>query len=73
MPGIPGQSIIGSENLILPFAPVLTGWRGIGDVRISLDLLHPLSEALPTVLELDIPFNATGEVGIINEGKSIKP
>lgn len=67
-PGIPGSSVIDSENPILPFGPVINGWRGIGDVDISLTLFHPLSEALPVALELDIPFNATGEVGILNEG-----
>ena len=68
LPGIPGQSIVGAENPIIPFMPVLTGWRGIGDVRLQLDVLHPLSDALPVVLQLDIPFNATGEVGILNDG-----
>ena len=67
-PGIPGSSVISAENPILPWGPVINGWRGIGDVSISLTLLHPLSSALPVALELDIPFNATGEVGILNEG-----
>jgi len=31
-------------------------------------LLHPLSEALPDSLELDISWDARGEVGILNEG-----
>ena len=52
IPGIPGDSIQSSENPILPFGPVITGWNGIGDVRISLDLLHPLSEQLPVVMEI---------------------
>ncbi|KAK5941790.1 hypothetical protein PMZ80_005741 [Knufia obscura] len=68
LPGVPGNSIIGSENPIIPFGPVTTGWKPIGDVFISLTQLHPLSEALPIVLQLDIPFNVTGEVGILNEG-----
>ncbi len=67
-PGIPGNSVIDSENPILPWGPVINGWRGIGDVSISLTLSHPLSDALGVALELDIPFNATGEVGILNEG-----
>ena len=67
-PGVPGTSVISSENPIIPFGPVITGWKPIGDVFISLTQLHPLSEALPIVLQLDIPFNATGEVGILNEG-----
>ena len=67
-PGIPGSSVIDAENPILPWGPVINGWRGIGDVSISLTQLHPLSNALGVALELDIPFNATGEVGILNEG-----
>ncbi|OAP61974.1 hypothetical protein AYL99_04177 [Fonsecaea erecta] len=67
-PGIPGTSVLDAENPILPWGPVINGWRGIGDVSLSLTLLHPLSEALPVALELDIPFNATGEVGFLNEG-----
>jgi alpha-L-arabinofuranosidase len=68
LPGVPGNSIIDSENPILPYAPVIDGWRVIGDAYASLTLLHPLSDALPVALQLDIPFNATGEVGILNEG-----
>lgn len=42
----------------------------IGDgVRLTLDKLHPLSDALTTALQVDIPLNATGEVGIQNFGK----
>ena len=66
--GIPGSSVQSSENPILPWGPVLTGWGAIGDVRLSLDMLHPLSDELPIVLEIDIPTNATGEVGIVNYG-----
>ncbi|KAI9806545.1 MAG: hypothetical protein M1833_003732 [Piccolia ochrophora] len=66
--GIPYQSIISSENPYVPFGPVLKSWRPIGDVKLSLDILHPLSEALPTVMQIDIPNNATGEVGFLNEG-----
>lgn len=67
-PGVPGSSVISSENPILPFGPVSTGWKPVGDAFVSLTLLHPLSDALPVALQLDIPFNATGEVGILNEG-----
>ena len=35
---------------------------------LSLDILHPLSKELPTVLQVDFPLNATGEVGFLNEG-----
>ena len=61
-------TIISSENPVEPFGPVLTGYRPIGDVRLSLDRLHPLSDALPTVMQIDILENATGEVGFLNEG-----
>lgn len=67
-PGIPGSSILAAENPILPWGPVITGWRGIGNVSLGLTLLHPLSDALPVALEVDIPWTATGEVGILNEG-----
>lgn len=52
VPGIPGSSIQSSENPILPFGPVPTGWNAIGNVSIGLTLLHPLSDALPVVLEM---------------------
>lgn len=68
LPGVPGGSVISSENPIVPFGPVITGWKPVGDVFIHLTQLHPLSDALPIVLQLDIPVNATGEVGIVNEG-----
>ncbi|KAF1991766.1 glycoside hydrolase family 51 protein [Aulographum hederae CBS 113979] len=66
--GLEGNTIISSENPTIPFGPVLTGWAPIGNVRMSLDLLHPLSDALPTVMQVDIPANATGEVGFLNYG-----
>ena len=64
----PGTSIIGSENPIEPFGPVLTGWQSIGGAILSLDRLHPLSDALTTVMQVSIPPNATGEVGFFNYG-----
>ena len=66
--GLSGTSIVGSENPTAPFGPVLTGWQSIGGAVLSLDYLHPLSEALPTVLQVSIPSNATGEVGFLNYG-----
>lgn len=64
-----GTLITSSENPILPFGPVITAWQSIGDgVRMTLDRLHPLSDALPTSLEIDVPENATGEVGFENFG-----
>lgn len=35
---------------------------------MSLDKLHPLSDALPVGLQIDIPEDATGEVGFENFG-----
>lgn len=52
VPGIPGNSIEFSENPVLPFGPVVTGWRPIGNVSLGLTLLHPLSDALPVALEM---------------------
>lgn len=68
-----GSLIIDSENKIMPYGPVLTGWDTIGNgTRMLLDVLHPLSDALPVVMELDIPpVSASGasEVGFLNYGK----
>jgi alpha-N-arabinofuranosidase len=68
VPYLAGNVIVSSENPIEPFGPVLTGWAPIGDARLSLDRLHPLSKALRTVMQVDIPANATGEVGFLNYG-----
>ena len=59
-PDYPGTEIVSSENPDVPFGPTLTGYGVIGDAQLSLDLLHPLSDALPTVMQLSIPANATG-------------
>ncbi len=67
-PGLAGTSIVGLENPVEPFGPVLTGYRSIGGAILSLDVLHPLSSALPVVMQVDIPQEATGEVGFLNEG-----
>lgn len=56
VPGFPGYSIQSSENPILPFGPVATGWRGVGNVSLGLTLLHPLSDELPVVLEMGKAF-----------------
>jgi alpha-N-arabinofuranosidase len=66
--GLEGSSIVASENPTIPNGPVLTGWSPIGSARMTLDILHPLSEALPTVMKLDIPSDAKGEVGFMNNG-----
>lgn len=66
--GVPGSSVVSAENPIVPFGPTMDGWKPIGDAILSLSILQPLSEALPTVLQVDIPTYATGEVGFLNEG-----
>jgi len=66
--GVTGTSIISSENPAVPFGPVLTGWQSIGGAMLSLDRLHPLSEALPTAMQVTIPSNVTGEIGFLNYG-----
>jgi len=68
LPGIPGTSVLESENPTIPFGPTLGAYRAIGDVRLSLDIIHPLSDALRTVMQVDIRENATGEAGFLNEG-----
>lgn len=65
--GFPGTSIIRSESPV-PFGPVLTGWQSIGGAILSLDVLHPLSDSLRTVMQVSIPTNATGQVGFLNYG-----
>ena len=67
IPFINGRKIIKSEAQI-PWTPTLTGWKSIGGALLSLDVLNPLSDALRTVLRVDIPTNAVGEVGFLNEG-----
>jgi alpha-N-arabinofuranosidase len=69
-PNLEGNVIVESENARSPSGPVLTGWRTIGDAKMSLDKLHPLSDALPTVMQLDISKNAKGEVGFANHGEA---
>ena len=59
-PDYPGNEIIFSENPVVPFGPTLLGYGAVGDAQLSLDVLHPLSDALPTVMQLSIPANATG-------------
>lgn len=66
--GFNNTLILDSENPVEPFGPALQGWRPIGGARLSLDRVHPLSEALPTVMQVIFPLNATGEVGFLNEG-----
>ncbi len=53
----------------MPFGPVLTKmgcrWRR---EAFFIDVLHPLPDTLPTVMQVSIPLNATGEVGFLNYG-----
>ncbi|GAB7364183.1 hypothetical protein MBLNU230_g4734t1 [Neophaeotheca triangularis] len=67
--GFNGSFIFNAENPIEPIGPVITAWESVGDnVRLNLDRLHPISDALQNGIQLDIPFNATGEVGVCNTG-----
>ncbi|THV87228.1 glycoside hydrolase [Aureobasidium pullulans] len=67
--GYVGTYVTDSENDVVPFDPVMTAWAPIGHgVRMTLDILHPLSDALETSLQIDFPLNATGEVGFQNFG-----
>ncbi len=52
----------------ISFRTFLTAWKPIGGAKLSLDKSNPLSDALKTVLRVDIPAGATGEVGFLNEG-----
>lgn len=63
-----GARIVESENPVCAWAPTLTAWKSIGGAVLSLDVLNQLSDALTTVMRVDIPQNATGEVGFYNEG-----
>ncbi|KAI5808653.1 glycoside hydrolase superfamily [Peziza echinospora] len=47
---------------------VVTDWKAVGATKISLDTQNPLSDVLMNVLKVEIPSNAQGEVGILNEG-----
>lgn len=59
--GFNGSFIFNAENPIEPIGPVITAWESVGDnVRLNLDRLHPISDALQNGIQLDIPFNATG-------------
>ena len=40
------STIVGSEKPSVPSAPELTGYRPVGDIKLSLDTLHRLSDAL---------------------------
>ena len=68
IPEFNGTVILDSENPAEPYGPVLKGYRAIGGARLSLNRFHPLSKALPTVLQIRFPIDATGEVGFLNEG-----
>lgn len=66
---LPGKVITEAENHVIPFGPTLDGYYPIGKgVKLSLDLLHPLSDALQVVLQVDVPLDAEGEVGFKNDG-----
>lgn len=56
------------DNNIIPYGPTLYAWKPVGGADISLSILRPLSDALPTVMQLTIRWNATVEVGVQHEG-----
>ncbi|KAL8718435.1 MAG: hypothetical protein Q9225_004434 [Loekoesia sp. 1 TL-2023] len=69
-------AILQAENLQQLFGPTLQGWLPIGGATISLDRVHSLSEALPTVMQVKFPPNTLGEVGFLNLGffgMSVRP
>lgn len=61
-------AILQAESAPEPFGPTLQGWLPIGGATISLDRVHSLSEALPTVMQVKFPPNTLGEVGFLNLG-----
>ena len=56
------------ENGDYPFGPTLEGYYPVGNVTLRLSRMQPLSDALPTVMEMQIGGLAEGEVGFYNEG-----
>jgi alpha-L-arabinofuranosidase len=56
------------ENGDYPFGPTLEGYYPVGNVSLRLSRMQPLSEALPTVMEVETGALATEEVGFYNEG-----
>ncbi|KAL8838644.1 MAG: hypothetical protein Q9170_002052 [Blastenia crenularia] len=68
--------ILQAENAEQPFGPTLLGWLPIGGAELSLDRSHPLSRALPTVMQVKFPLDASSEVGFLNlgfYGMSVRP
>jgi len=65
---VSGSPVDAQDNPTELYGPTLTGWYPVGNVTLSLDLLHPLSDSLPNSLRLTVPENTTGPVGIMNTG-----
>ena len=63
-----GSPITGSDNPIEPYQATLERWEPVGNVTLSLDRFHPLSDALPNAMQMTVPVNATGRVGVLNTG-----
>ena len=63
-----GSPITGSDNPIEPYQATLQRWEPVGNVTLSLDRFHPLSDALPNAMQMTVPVNATGRVGVLNTG-----
>ncbi|PYI01093.1 Arabinosidase A [Aspergillus sclerotiicarbonarius CBS 121057] len=48
--------------------PNLTAWAPVGDATIAIDGNNPLTAAIPSTIKLEVSENATGAVGLTNEG-----
>ncbi|RAL04416.1 Arabinosidase A [Aspergillus ibericus CBS 121593] len=48
--------------------PNLTAWAAVGDATIAIDGNNPLTSAIPSTIKLEVSENATGAVGLTNEG-----
>lgn len=48
--------------------PNLTAWAAVGDATIAIDGDSPLTSAIPSTIKLDVADDATGAVGLTNEG-----
>lgn len=64
--GIHGQLL--QNNGFQGSSPNLTAYKAIGDVDISLDADHPVSNAINASLQVSVPPFASGFVGFANTG-----
>jgi L-lactate dehydrogenase len=63
------ESLIHNENRILPVSSLLTNYRGISDVCLSVACIVNRSGVEQT---LDVPMNANEESGLKNSAETIK-